>query len=246
MKSTKPPSKRLAGLCSLACAVFLSMISCSTPPPPPPASPQSAGLLTDPVLGVADPGTRCTIPAMMDLWRRRSNGAHEDYPLGPGDEIIISVPEVDELQNQHMRVMQDGTISLPLVGTVEVGGLDEEQAREAIQRRLAKYMKEPRLEMYVDRYRSRGVAVAGAVQKPGVYDLASFGDSLNDMLAMAGGLRPRPLSALSSFPPLPVRWATPPPVRLLVVRLLVMRLCREVPQVSLRSVCPLAITRQPP
>src|SRR5208282_4148737 len=116
-----------------------------------PQAPQG-GLPVDPVLGVADTGTRCTIPAMMELWRERSEGAHGDYPLGPGDEIVISVPEIDELQNQHMRVGQDGTISLPLVGTVDVGGLDETQARDIIQQRLSKFMKDPRLEMYVDRY----------------------------------------------------------------------------------------------
>jgi polysaccharide export outer membrane protein len=173
---------------SLACAGVIMMVSCSTAPPQHVSAPQTNGLVNDPVLGVADAGTRCTIPAMVDLWRRRADARLEDYPLGPGDEITISVPEVDELQNQHMRVAQDGTINMPLVGTVLVGGLDEDRAREAISHRLATYMREPRLEMYVVQYRSRGVAVAGAVQKPGVYDLATFSDSLNDMIAMAGGL----------------------------------------------------------
>jgi polysaccharide export outer membrane protein len=173
---------------SLACAGMIMMASCSTAPPQHVSAPQTYGLVNDPILGVADAGTRCTIPAMVDLWRRRADAPLEDYPLGPGDEIRISVPEVDELQNQQLRVAQDGTISMPLVGTVLVGGLDEDRAREAISHRLAIYMKEPRVEMYVVQYRSRGVAVAGAVQKPGVYDLATFGDSLNDMIAMAGGL----------------------------------------------------------
>jgi len=188
MNSNQPHRKQLISLLVLGLTGIALLAGCSSTAQPSPAPPQSGGLVADPVLGVADTGTRCTIPAMMELWRRRTQSARGDYPLGPGDEIVISVPEVDELQNQHMRVSQDGTVSLPLVGTVDVGGLDEDQARDAIQRRLAKYMKDPRLEMYVDRYRSRGVAVAGAVQKPGIYDLASFGDSLNDILAMAGGL----------------------------------------------------------
>jgi polysaccharide export outer membrane protein len=128
---------------------------------------------------------------MLDLWHRRANTPLEDFPMGPGDEVTVSVPEIEELQNQHARISQDGTVSLPLIGTVKVGGMDEDRARAAISQRLAKYMKVPRLEMYVERYRSRGVAVAGAVQKPGVYDLASLGDSLNDTIAMAGGLAPQ-------------------------------------------------------
>jgi polysaccharide export outer membrane protein len=183
--------KKLVRCLFPACVGLALLVSCSTKPPPDPPSPNDGGLIRDPVLGVADTGTRCTIPAMMDLWRRRTSVQLEGFPMGPGDELTVSVPEVEELQNQHARISQDGTVSLPLIGTVKVGGMDEDGARAVISQRLAKYMKVPRLEMYVERYRSRGVAVAGAVQKPGLYDLASFGDSLNDMIAMAGGLAPQ-------------------------------------------------------
>ena len=174
-------------------AAALSACGTDQPSRAPAPSEVSGGALAgynDPVLGVPDNETRCAIPAMVDLWRRRANAALEDYPLGPGDEVVVSVPEIDELQNQHARVSQEGTISLPLIGTVQVGGLGEDRARAAISEQLATYMKHPRLELYVERYRSRGVAVTGAVQKPGVYDLASAGDSLSDMIAMAGGIAP--------------------------------------------------------
>jgi hypothetical protein len=77
---------------SLACAGMIMMASCSTAPPQHVSAPQTYGLVNDPILGVADAGTRCTIPAMVDLWRRRADAPLEDYPLGPGDEIRISVP----------------------------------------------------------------------------------------------------------------------------------------------------------
>jgi polysaccharide export outer membrane protein len=171
----------------LGYAALALLASCATAPKPPPAATLDSGLIRDPVLGVVNDGTKCTVPAMVKLWRARADEATEDYPIGPGDELTVSVPEIDELQNQHARISQEGTLSLPLIGTLEVGGLDENQARLLISRRLATYMKEPRVELYVEQYRSRGVGVAGAVQKPGVYGLASFGDSLNQMLAMAGG-----------------------------------------------------------
>jgi polysaccharide biosynthesis/export protein len=185
----------IRSLLSFVGAVLIA--SCSTTPAMQPSSADSAGLVRDPVLGVADTRTRCTIPAVMDLWRRRASERFEDFPIGPGDEITITVPEIEELQNQHVRISQDGTIALPLIGIVQLGGLNEDQARAAILVRLAKFMKVPRLEMYVDRYRSRGISVAGAVQKPGVYDLASSDDSLNDMIAMAGG--PAPSAAQSAI-----------------------------------------------
>jgi polysaccharide biosynthesis/export protein len=185
----------IRSLLSLVGAVLIA--SCSTTPAVQPSPADSAGLVRDPVLGVADTRTRCTIPAIMDLWHRRASGRLEDFPIGPGDEITITVPEIEELQNQRVRISQDGTIALPLIGIVELGGLNEDQARAAILVRLAKFMKVPRLEMYVDQYRSRGISVAGAVQKPGVYDLASSDDSLNDMIAMAGG--PAPSAAQSAI-----------------------------------------------
>jgi polysaccharide export outer membrane protein len=178
----------IRSLLSLIGAMLIA--SCSTTPAIQPSPADSAGLVRDPVLGVADTRTRCTIPAMMDIWHRRASERLEDFPIGPGDEITITVPEIEELQNQRVRILQDGTIALPLIGTVRLGGLNEDEARAAILVRLAKFMKVPRLEMYVDRYRSRGVALAGAVPKPGVYDLASFDDSLNDMIVLAGGLAP--------------------------------------------------------
>jgi polysaccharide biosynthesis/export protein len=175
--------------CLLLCAGLGLIGSCSSAPAPQ-TPPHDLGLPADPVLGVADTGTRCSIPAMIQLWHRRLDARSKDYSLGPGDELTVSVPEIDELQNQQVRIAQDGSISLPLIGIVDVGGLDENQARNLISQRLARYMKKPRLELFVEKYRSRGVAVEGAVQKPGVYDLASFADSLADIIAMAGGLAP--------------------------------------------------------
>src|SRR5579883_580118 len=48
-------------------------------------------------------GEPCSIPALVELWRERTGGPASDLPVGPGDVIDISVPEVDELQNQKVR-----------------------------------------------------------------------------------------------------------------------------------------------
>jgi polysaccharide biosynthesis/export protein len=132
----------------------------------------------------------CKVPELVQLWQERDTGPIHDLPVGPGDVIDVSVPEIDEIQNQKVRVSAQGTISLPLIGTVEVAGLSENEVRDAINRRLLKYMKKPRVELFVENYRSRGVAVMGAVQKPGHYDMADERDSVMDMIGLAGGLSP--------------------------------------------------------
>jgi polysaccharide biosynthesis/export protein len=132
----------------------------------------------------------CAVPAMVSLWQKRASDNVNDLPIGPGDVIDVSVPEIDEIQNQRVRVSALGTISLPLIGTLEVEGLSENQLRDAINHSLLKYMKHPRVELFVENYRSRGVAVAGAVQKPGNYDMVEDSNSLMDMIGLAGGLSP--------------------------------------------------------
>jgi polysaccharide biosynthesis/export protein len=51
--------------------------------------------------------------------------------LGSGDEGEISVYGVPDL-SQKFRVDSNGSISLPLIGTVRVGGMTAEEAQAAI------------------------------------------------------------------------------------------------------------------
>ena len=48
-------------------------------------------------------------------------------------------------------------------------------------------MKFPRVDLYVEGYQTREVAVTGAVQKPGRYDIANRDESIIDMIGRAGG-----------------------------------------------------------
>jgi protein involved in polysaccharide export with SLBB domain len=48
-----------------------------------------------------------------------------DYPLGPGDVLEISVPNLDEIQTFSARISGEGAVTLPLVGMVQAGGMTE-------------------------------------------------------------------------------------------------------------------------
>jgi protein involved in polysaccharide export with SLBB domain len=130
----------------------------------------------------------CNEPVLIQLSRQRGIDTPADFPIGPGDVLTISVPEVDELQRQEIRVASDGTIGLPLIGTMQVAGVSENELRTAIAQRLLTYMKFPRVELFVERYQARDVAVIGAVQKPGLYDLRNSSQSIIDMIGLAGGM----------------------------------------------------------
>ena len=51
-------------------------------------------------------------------------------------------------------------------------------------------MYSPRVIVFVKEYRSRQVAVLGAVTKPGLYSITNGADTLLDVISQAGGIAP--------------------------------------------------------
>ncbi|MGE4093114.1 MAG: polysaccharide biosynthesis/export family protein, partial [Candidatus Binatia bacterium] len=98
--------------------------------------------------------------ALTKLWHTRTQSETlDDYPLGAGDVLQISVPNLDEIQTFGARISGEGTITLPLVGLIHAANLTEEQLRQEIRQRLeAKYMRDPQVNVFVQEYRSRQVA----------------------------------------------------------------------------------------
>jgi protein involved in polysaccharide export with SLBB domain len=126
---------------------------------------------------------------LQSLFRSRTRGTSvSDYPIGPGDVIQISVPPIDELHDRTARVEADGSISLPMLGTMQAGGLTEKQLREEVSQRLRKYMYNPEVDVFVKEYRSRQVAVVGMVNNPGLITLTGPNETVLDMITRAGGL----------------------------------------------------------
>ncbi len=111
--------------------------------------------------------------------------------IGPGDELDISVYNVQEL-TQHTRVTGTGEIYLPLIGYVRVGGLTVPEAQAAIEKQLAdgNFVKNPHVSIYVKEFSSETISIAGEVAKPGPYP-AMQAHRLLDLIQAAGGLAPR-------------------------------------------------------
>lgn len=110
-----------------------------------------------------------------------------EYTIGPKDLLTISVFEVPEL-NTTLRVSEDGAITLPLLGTVEVGGLTRAQAETKLATLLEKsYLKNAEVTIFIKEYQSQRVSVIGAVQKPGNYELIGK-QTILQLISLAGGL----------------------------------------------------------
>jgi polysaccharide export outer membrane protein len=110
----------------------------------------------------------------------------KEYFIGARDLLEIKVFELPEL-NQTVRVSEDGTITLPLLGSVMIGGL----TKDGVERKLAgmleaKYIKDAQVSIFIREYQSKQVSVIGAVEKPGMYELVGR-RTLLQMISAAGG-----------------------------------------------------------
>lgn len=110
------------------------------------------------------------------------------YLLSPNDVIQVKVYQEDDLETKG-RVAQDGSLTLPLVGVVTVGGKSVEQAAQMIQERYGRdYLVNPQVGVTILEYSKRNFTVLGQVQKPGSYEIPN--EQAIDLLraiAMAGG-----------------------------------------------------------
>ncbi len=101
------------------------------------------------------------------------------YLLGPGDDVrfdVFNVPELtdDESGNRLAtdniyRVLADGTISLPWIGSVYVTGMSLEEAAANVARQYEAFIFDPIVTLSLSAPRPIRIAVAGEVDTPGAY-----------------------------------------------------------------------------
>jgi polysaccharide biosynthesis/export protein len=110
-----------------------------------------------------------------------------DYRIGRQDLLEIKVFDVEEL-NQTVRVSDDGSISMPLLGRLVVSGLTKTDLEQMLARLLGeRYVRDPQVTVFVREYESKKIAVTGAVKKPGTFEMLGR-KTLLEMISMAGGL----------------------------------------------------------
>ncbi len=121
---------------------------------------------------------------------RGEAGAVGEARLGVGDVLEIEVFGLDELERK-VRVQEDGTISMPLLGKIPLDGLTIPAAQERIAALLTdrRLVNDPQVSIFVEEFASRGVSVQGAVNEPGVYQVIG-NRSLLDLIGEAGGFSP--------------------------------------------------------
>lgn len=101
------------------------------------------------------------------------NAASSDtsnYVLGAGDELALSVFGYDEYTGEKV-ILPDGTISLPLLGSVPAADRTPDQLAQELTTRLQSLLVNPVVTVTLINLRPVVVTVSGAVQRPGPIQL---------------------------------------------------------------------------
>ncbi|MBF2000292.1 MAG: SLBB domain-containing protein [Synechococcales cyanobacterium C42_A2020_086] len=112
------------------------------------------------------------------------------YRLGPGDQIQVNFFNVPEYSGPQ-RVLVDGTVNLPVVGSVSVTGLTLSQAEQTIAAAFSRELRNIRVTVSLAQARPLQIGVAGEVQQPGYYVLTSSDAQLPSVaqaIQTAGGV----------------------------------------------------------
>jgi len=117
----------------------------------------------------------------------------EEYRLGPGDVVSISVwgledAEAPKLSNtaDGYLVTPDGNISLPLAGELRAAGLTTHQLTESVTQALQEYINNPKVTVNLVKLRTTRIYVLGEVNHPGMYELEKTHNVL-DAIGAANG-----------------------------------------------------------
>ena len=123
----------------------------------------------------------------------------EAYTLGSGDRIqidIFNVPEYSGANGQY-QVLVDGTVNLPLVGKVSIGGRTLDGAAGLLRQAYRPFLQRPDLlSVKLLQTRPLQIGIAGEVRRPGSYTIALGEDAdaeaelptVTRAIAMAGGI----------------------------------------------------------
>jgi len=117
------------------------------------------------------------------------------YILGPGDVLALQIYDVQEYSKPtELKILNDGHIIAPFVGSIKVSGLTLMQAEILIESRLNKELIQPSISLKLIEERPIRVGIYGEINRPGIYVLGKSNSANNftilDAIQKAGGVTP--------------------------------------------------------
>jgi protein involved in polysaccharide export with SLBB domain len=130
-----------------------------------------ANLLTDNVPGSSTQDPLPSIPG--------------NYVIKPGDEIALTIWGSADA-NLRLVVDRSGTISIPRVGAINVGGVPYADLAATIRRRVGSVFRDFQLSASVGQVRAIRIFVSGYAQRPGSVTVSGLSSVLHAIMAAGG------------------------------------------------------------
>jgi polysaccharide export outer membrane protein len=120
-----------------------------------------------------------------------STPTEDAYTLGAGDRLRLDIFDVPEYSGEY-TVLVDGTLNLPVVGSIPIQGVTLERASDVISSRYARYVRRPIVTLSLIAPRPLKIAVAGEVNRPGSYSVTLTDGrqfpTVTQAIQLAGGI----------------------------------------------------------
>jgi len=101
-----------------------------------------------------------------------ARSSNERYRIGPGDLLDIRILNRPQLSRDTVRVDGTGTIRMPLIeGEIQAACKSEGELAKEIASRYLKYYRNLQVDVFVKEFHAREVALIGAVNEQGRYQM---------------------------------------------------------------------------
>ena len=101
------------------------------------------------------------------------------YIIGEGDVLDLKLFDAEALSGT-LEVLNDGSVSLPLLGSVSLSGLTLQQATLLVRQLMSRELLRPDLQLRVVKPRPIRIALVGEVERPGIYSLTTSETGLTE------------------------------------------------------------------
>ncbi len=126
--------------------------------------------------------------ALTILFPFQAKANTDDFVVLAGDVLQITVWKEDGM-DREVQVLSDGTITLPLIGTIDIQGKTLPEIQLAIKEKLESAIPEASVTVSVNAPLGHKASILGQVQKPGEFVMIS-NIGVMQLISQAGGLTP--------------------------------------------------------
>ena len=179
---------------ALLFSCVLGFAGCTPPPAPPTSGVVPSAVTLSSTNAIVSTTTETLAP--YELRQISDTQANQAYALGPDDVIAISVyghPEfsvpAQGITNTvgGALITSDGSVALPLVGNIHLGGLTLQQAQDAVAAAYQADIRDPRVAVQLVHAESLSYYLLGAFTSPGIkYPVHQL--NLLEALALGGSV----------------------------------------------------------